>query len=51
MPAEVWRDKLRAREHNDVVVMRQTGHAPMLERPHESAALVFHWWRKHALVR
>lgn len=29
-----------------VVVMRATGHAPMIERPSETASLVLTWWRR-----
>jgi abhydrolase domain-containing protein 6 len=49
--AEIWREALRGNERSDVVIMRETGHAPMLERPHESAALLFQWWRTRAVLR
>lgn len=29
-----------------VVVMKETGHGPMIERPQEAAALVLTWWRR-----
>lgn len=30
-----------------VVVMKQTGHGPQIERPEEAAELVLEWWRRH----
>jgi pimeloyl-ACP methyl ester carboxylesterase len=45
--ADVWRARLT---RGTVVIMSATGHAPMLERPRESAALVITWWSRHALV-
>ncbi|HEY4222253.1 MAG TPA: alpha/beta fold hydrolase [Myxococcota bacterium] len=39
--APLWRD--RVPDHL-VVIMRETGHCPMIERPAESAALVLRWW-------
>ncbi|MCC7112373.1 MAG: alpha/beta hydrolase [Deltaproteobacteria bacterium] len=44
--ARVWRGTLR---EGEVVLMSQVGHAPMLERPEESAALVAVWWRRRGL--
>lgn len=44
--APVWRAALR---EGEVVLMSQVGHAPMLERPEESAALVAVWWRRRQL--
>lgn len=46
--ASIWRAHL---VHGDVVVLPQTGHAAMLERPSESAALVMTWWRDRKLVQ
>ena len=45
--AAVWRATLR---EGDVVTMAQVGHAPMLERPEESAALVAVWWRRRGIL-
>lgn len=45
--APVWRAHLR---EGDVVTMDQVGHAPMLERPEESAALVAVWWRRRGIL-
>lgn len=45
--AAVWRAHLR---EGDVVTMDQVGHAPMLERPEESAALVAVWWRRRGVL-
>ena len=44
--AQVWRAHLR---EGDVVMMADVGHAPMLERPEESAALVAVWWNRRKL--
>lgn len=44
--AAVWRDRLR---DGDVVVVADVGHAPMVERPEESAALAAVWWRRRGL--
>jgi pimeloyl-ACP methyl ester carboxylesterase len=41
--AALWRARVPG---HLVVVMRDTGHAPMLERPAESAGLVAVWWRR-----
>ncbi len=43
----LWRARLPG---HDVVVMRETGHAPMIERPAESAALVLKWWQRAGLL-
>jgi pimeloyl-ACP methyl ester carboxylesterase len=40
--AQVWRDLLPG---HLVVVMPDTGHAPMIERPAETAELVEAWWK------
>jgi pimeloyl-ACP methyl ester carboxylesterase len=39
----LWRD---GAPDATLVVMKQTGHVPMLERPAESAALVQVWWAR-----
>ncbi len=44
--ATSWRAHL---PRGDVVLMNKVGHAPMLERPEESAALVAVWWRRRGL--
>lgn len=44
--AAVWRAHLR---EGDVVTVAEVGHAPMVERPEESAALVAVWWRRRGL--
>lgn len=44
--AATWRAHLAA---GDVVTMGKVGHAPMLERPEESAALVALWWRRRGV--
>ncbi|OGQ21679.1 MAG: hypothetical protein A2138_13385 [Deltaproteobacteria bacterium RBG_16_71_12] len=44
--AAVWRERLR---EGDVVTVADVGHAPMVERPEESAALVAVWWRRRGL--
>ncbi|MCC7075433.1 MAG: alpha/beta fold hydrolase [Deltaproteobacteria bacterium] len=44
--AATWRAHLPA---GDVVTMSKVGHAPMLERPEESAALVAVWWRRRGI--
>jgi hypothetical protein len=46
--AELWRAKVPG---HLVVIMRDTGHVPMVERPSESAALVLTWWRERERVR
>ncbi len=46
--APQWSRRLTS---GDVVIMRDTGHAPMLERPQESAALVMVWLNRYHLVQ
>ena len=46
--AALWQEKL---PESDVVMMKTTGHAPMLERPTESAALVAVWWQRRGFFR
>ena len=41
--AALWRDKVPG---HTVVIMRETGHCPMIERPAESVALVLTWWAR-----
>lgn len=41
----LWRAKIPG---GLVVVMRETGHGPQIERPEEAAALVLQWWRRSA---
>lgn len=48
--ASLWRATLRANPRADVVILPETGHAPMIERPHESAALVFTWWKARSVL-
>jgi pimeloyl-ACP methyl ester carboxylesterase len=45
--APIWRARLR---EGDVVLMDRVGHAPMLERPEESATLVAVWWRRRGAL-
>ena len=39
----LWRDKVPG---GLVVVMRETGHGPQIERPEEAAELMLEWWRR-----
>jgi abhydrolase domain-containing protein 6 len=41
----LWRAKVPG---GLVVVMRETGHGPQIERPEEAAELVLEWWRRNA---
>lgn len=40
----LWRKKVPG---GLVVVMKETGHGPQIERPEEAAELMLEWWRRH----